>query len=129
IRAARERLILTHGREPVLSELADATGLTAEEIAQAELATGNADSLNRETSEDGGTLEEMLGDAGIEDAILEHVALSEAMSHLPEREQMILALRFFKGLTQDKTAKIMNISQVQVSRIERSALIKLREFV
>ncbi|MEG2377191.1 MAG: sigma-70 family RNA polymerase sigma factor, partial [Clostridia bacterium] len=84
---------------------------------------------NRETSEDGGTLEEMLGDAGIEDAILEHVALSEAMSHLPEREQMILALRFFKGLTQDKTAKIMNISQVQVSRIERSALIKLREFV
>lgn len=129
IRAARERLLHTLGREPALSELSEATSLTCEEIAQAELATGCADSLNRETSDDGQTLEEMLGDTGIEEEVLEHVALTQAMDQLPERERMIIALRFFKGLTQDQTAKIMKISQVQVSRIERAALIKLREFI
>lgn len=129
IRAARERLLHTLGREPALSELSEATGLTSEEIAQAELATGCADSLSRETSDDGQTLEEMLGDTGIEEEVLEHVALTQAMDRLPERERMIIALRFFKSLTQDQTAKIMKISQVQVSRIERAALIKLREFI
>lgn len=129
IRTAQERLSHLLGRDPTLSELSVETGLTPEEIAQAEFATGAAESLNRETGDDGQTLEELLGDNGIEDTVLESVALSEALAQLPTRDRAILSLRFFRGLTQDKTAKIMKISQVQVSRIERAALKKLREYI
>lgn len=129
IRTAQERLLHSLGRDPTLSELAAETGLTPEEIAQAEFANGCAESLSRETGEDGQTLEDVLGDHGIEEQVIEHVALNQAMARLPERERVILTLRFFRGLTQDKTAKIMKISQVQVSRIERAALIKLREYI
>lgn len=129
IRIAREELIKTLGREPALSELSKHTGLTAEEIAQAEYATGTADSLDRETNDDGQTLESMLGDDGIEEKILEHISLSQAVSRLSERDRMVILLRFFKNLTQDKTAKILNISQVQVSRIERAALAKLKNYI
>ena len=51
------------------------------------------------------------------------------MERLPERDRMVIYLRFFKGLTQDKSAHILHISQVQVSRIERAALKKLREIL
>ena len=129
IRSAQEQLLHRLGRDPTLSELSAETGLTPEEIAQAEFANGTAESLNRETNEDGQTLEEVLGDHGIEEQIVEHVSLCQAMDCLPERDRMILKLRFFRGLTQDKTAKIMKISQVQVSRIERAALKKLREYI
>ena len=129
IRVAREKLLQALGREPVLSELAEETGLTAEEIAQAEYATGSADSLSRETGEDGQTLEDILGDSGIEEHVLERVSLSDAVERLPERDRMVIYLRFFKGLTQDKSAHILHISQVQVSRIERAALKKLREIL
>ena len=129
IRTVRERLLQSLGREPALSELSEATGLTAEEIAQAEYATGTADSLNRKTGEDEQTLEDVLGDTGIEEHILDRVSLTDAMEKLPERERMVLYLRFYKGLTQDKSAKILEISQVQVSRLERGALKKLRDII
>ena len=63
------------GRDPTLSELAAETGLTPEEIAQAEFANGCADSLSRETGDDGQTLEELLGDHGIEEQVVEHLSL------------------------------------------------------
>lgn len=129
IRSARENLMHKLGREPCLSELSEVTGLSAEEIAQAEYATGTADSLNRATTDDGNTLEEILGNEGIEEHILERVALTDAIQKLPERERLIILLRFYKCLTQDKTAKILKISQVQVSRLERSAVARLRDLI
>lgn len=127
IRSAAEALRSQLGREPSVSEIAAATGLTSEEIAQAECATAQTDSLNREVNEDGQTLEEMLGNRGIEDSTLEYISLSQAIEALPQRERIVIMLRFFRCLTQQQTAKIMKISQVQVSRIERSALNHLRE--
>ena len=129
IRNAREKLIMTLGREPYLSELSAETNLSSEEIAQAEYATGTADSLNRITGDEGFTLEEILGTQGIEEKVVESVTLSNAIQKLPERERMIIHLRYYKSLTQDKTAKILKISQVQVSRLERSAISKLRELI
>ncbi|NLG53898.1 MAG: sigma-70 family RNA polymerase sigma factor, partial [Clostridiales bacterium] len=129
IRNAREKLIMTLGREPYLSELSAETNLSSEEIAQAEYATGTADSLNRITGDEGYTLEEILGTQGIEENVVESVTLSDAIKKLPERERMIILLRYYKCLTQDKTAKILKISQVQVSRLERSAISKLRELI
>ena len=60
---------------------------------------------------------------------MERIALQEAISCLNEREQMVIKLRFFHGLTQDKTAKILGVSQVQISRIEKKALAALRNFI
>ncbi len=129
IRYASDILQSTYGREPTLSELSEMTGFTTEEIAQAECATAYTDSLSREINSDGQTLEDTLGGAGIEEKVLEYVSLSEAIAKLPERERIVIMLRFFRALTQDKTARIMGISQVQVSRIERAAIKHLREYL
>mgnify|MGYP002530040482 CR=1 FL=1 len=122
---ARERLKNALGREPALSELSEETGLSAEEIAQCELAVAAPDSLQRETG-DGLTLEGMLGGESPEDGLIERIALREAIDELPEREKMTILLRFFKGLTQEQAARLLGVSQVQVSRLERRAIEKLR---
>ena len=124
--AARERLRQELGREPVHSELSQATGLAAEALAQIEQATDTPESLQLETS-DGLTLEGFLGTDAPEDRMVEQIALREAIDHLPEKERLAILLRYFKGLTQAQTAKIMKVSQVQVSRLERRGLSKLRE--
>jgi RNA polymerase sporulation-specific sigma factor len=126
--SARERLRHRLGRDPCLSELAEETGLTSEEIAAVELATETPDSLQRETA-DGLTLESTLGTEAPEDGLVEKIALREAINDLPEREKMTILLRFFKGLTQEQTARILQVSQVQVSRLERRGLAKLREML
>lgn len=126
IYAARERLSLALGREPVLSELSEETGLSAEEIAQCELAVAAPESLQRETG-DGLTLESVLGGESPEDGMIERIALREALEELPEKERLTILLRFFKGLTQEQAARILGVSQVQVSRLERRALEKLRK--
>ena len=107
------------------SMLSEETGFNAEEIAQCELAVAAPDSLQRETG-DGLTLEGMLGGESPEDGLIERIALREAIDELPEREKMTILLRFFKGLTQEQAARLLGVSQVQVSRLERRALEKLR---
>ena len=125
---ARARRVLTArlGREPVLSELAAETGLTPEDIAAADLASASVASLQAQTGEDGGTLEELVGAASPEEGLIERMALHTAIRRLPEREQKLIALRYFKGLTQVKTAQILGISQVQVSRLEKKSIAFLR---
>ena len=129
IRYAAESLQTSFGREPTLSELSEMTGYTPEEIAQAECATAHTDSLSREINSDGQTLEETLGSPGVEEKVLEYVSLSQAIEKLAQRERIVIMLRFFKALTQEQTARIMDISQVQVSRIERAAIKHLREYM
>ena len=124
----RERLRQELGREPVLSELSEASGLTPEEIAQVEIATDTPESLQRETA-DGLTLEGMLGTDAPEEGMVERIALRESIDQLPEKERMTILLRYFKGLTQEQTARILGVSQVQVSRLERRGLKRLREFL
>ena len=127
VRLARDRLCARLGREPTLSELSDATGLEPEDIAAAETATMPVVSIHSESGEDGFTLESVLGDGGMEDEVVERLALRAAIDRLPERERQVVLLRFFKNLTQDRAAKVLGVSQVQVSRIERRALGHLRE--
>lgn len=122
----RERLRQELGREPVLSELSQATGLEPEEIAQAELAAGAPESLQQETAE-GLTLEGMLGTEAPEESMVERIALREAIDRLPEKEKLTILLRFYKGLTQEQVAKVLGVSQVQVSRLERRGIGHLRE--
>lgn len=126
IQKARDKLQTELGREPTLSELAAETGLEPEDIAAAETANAPVSSLQMELG-DGLTLEQLVGDEGMEEGVLEHMALREAIQTLSDRERQVVELRYFRGLTQDKTAQILKVSQVQVSRIERKAVARLRE--
>ena len=126
IRAARGRLAAELGREPTLSELAEETGLSPEDIAAAETAIEPVVSLQAETGADGLTLEGILTVGNEEENLVEHITLRAAVSALPEREQQVLLLRYYRGMTQMNTARVLGVSQVQVSRLERRALEKLR---
>ena len=124
----RERMRCQLGREAHLSELAEASGMTAEEIAGIDLALSPPESLQQETVE-GLTLESVIGTDSPEESLVEKIALREAVDSLPEREKWTILLRFFKGLTQEQTARIVGVSQVQISRLERRSLQRLRELL
>ena len=115
------------GREPQLSEIAAETGLTPEEIAFAETATNPAESLQRENGDDGFTLEHVLADSYGEERMIEQVSLRYAIEQLPEKEKKAIYLRYFHGMTQESASRVLGVSQVQVSRLERRAVDKLRE--
>ncbi len=129
IRNARNVLEQRIGREPTITELARETGFTPEEIAFAETAAGPAESLQRESGEDGFALEMVLGDYGAEEKLVEHVALRLAIDKLPNREKQVVALRYYHGMTQQNCAKVMRVSQVQISRLEKKAVDLLREYL
>ena len=127
LRLKRQELSQRLGREPTVGELAEATGLEPEDIAAADTAVLTVATLQGESGEDGFSLEAELGDEGIEDELVEKLTLRQAIDALPERERMVILLRFYKNLTQDRVSKVLGVSQVQVSRIERRAVAKLRE--
>lgn len=126
---ARDRLTHLLGREPTLSELSEETGLEPEEIAAAEEANLPVASLQMETGDGGFTLESVLGTEGMEEGVVEKLALRGAIESLPDREKQVIFLRYYKNLTQDKAAKVLGVSQVQVSRIERKAMERLRSIL
>jgi len=140
-RALKERVLLVErcerelsgqlGRAPTVDDIAAASGLNSEDVLDAMEARGAHDTESIEASgspESGLTLSDTLG---AEDAQLELVDDRDAahvlMSALPERERRILALRFVDGLTQTEIAGKVGISQMQVSRILRGTLARLRE--
>ena len=127
IRAAQGRLLTQLGREPTLSELSEHTGLSPEDIAAAETAADPVISLQAETGEDGLTLEGLLSTGNQEEGMVERITLRAAVSALPERERQVMYLRYYKGLTQTSAARVLGVSQVQISRLERRALERLRK--
>jgi RNA polymerase sporulation-specific sigma factor len=128
IRMAREKLLQQLGREPVLSEIAEACALSVEEIAEYDRASEPVESLQRESGEDGLTVEGAVGVEGHEESVLNRVFVRDAVQKLPERERSVIVMRYYRNFTQQSTARVLGISQVQVSRIERKALKLLREF-
>ena len=126
LRTARTALEQKLGHEPTVTELSRETGVSPENIALIETATGPTESLQRPTGEEGFTLELVLGDYQAEERMVEQVALRAAIEQLPERERQVVCLRFYHGMTQQSCARVLHISQVQVSRVERRALEALR---
>lgn len=129
IKMIRNQLTVALGREPTIVEISRQTGLTPEEIALAETATACVESIQRETGEDGFSLENVLTDTESEEKLVEKISLRQAIEKLPERERMVIQLRYFHGLTQDRVSKVLSVSQVQVSRIEKKALAHLKELM
>ena len=129
IKSVRNRLANALGREPSIMEISRQTGFTPEEIALAETATAATESIQRETGEDGFSLENILTDTESEETMVERIALHQAIDRLPEREATVIKMRYFHGLTQQRVAAVLDVSQVQVSRIEKKALNNLRSLM
>ena len=129
IKTCRGQLTAQLGREPTLTELSELTGFTLEEIALAETATAATESIHAESGEDGFTLENVLTDTESEDKMVERISLRQAIEQLSVQEKMVVQLRYFHGLTQERVAKVLSVSQVQVSRIEKRALGNLKKLL
>ena len=129
IRSSRNRLTNILGREPTIQEISRQTGFSPEEIALAEAATAATESIQRQTGEEGFSLEDVLTDTETEEKMVEKIALRQAIEALKDREAMVIRLRYFHGLTQERVAKVLGVSQVQVSRIEKKAISALRDMI
>ena len=129
IKTARNSLMSILGREPTVTELSRQTGIAPEQIALVEGAMSCVESINQPAGDDGFTLENILTDTDTEDTFLEKIALRQAIAKLPEREAKVIQLRYFHALTQERIAKILFVSQVQVSRIEKRAIERLRQMI
>ena len=126
VRNARALLCARLGREPTLSELAEETALSPEEIAGAEIAIDPVVSLQSEAGDTGLTLEGLLSTGNEEEHMVECIALRAALDKLPAQEKQVVLLRYYRAMTQMQCAKILGVSQVQVSRLERRAITRLR---
>lgn len=120
----REMLEQKLNREPTVSEIAEALGVAAESVAEAICASQNTVSLTYEG--DGEIKETDLPTVSTEDEISNKLILDEAFKKLTENERKIMECRYFKYMTQSKTAKVLDMTQVQVSRAEKRILLKLR---
>ena len=122
-------LISKMDREPNISEISEYTGITPEDIAVAQTATAAIESINQQTGEEGFTLENILSDSESEESLVERISLYQAIKELPERERSVISMRYFHAMTQQQVSRILNVSQVQVSRIEKKAVNRLRELL
>ena len=132
IRYTQEQLTKELGRTPKLTEVAEKLNLTPEQLTEALEATQYLTSIHEELYQDDGDaiyVIDQLADREDDSRFLEHMALEEVIDRLPEREKHILYLRFYRDQTQTEVAKRIGISQVQVSRLERSALKKVRDML
>lgn len=129
INAARSKLLQDLGREPTVLELSAYTSITAEDIAVALTATAGVESFQQSNGEDGFSLENILSDTQSEESLVEQISLRQAIRNLPDRESLVIHLRYFHGLTQQRVSVVLGVSQVQVSRIEKRAIERLKELL
>jgi RNA polymerase sporulation-specific sigma factor len=127
LKIMRETEILeqTLNREPTLSELAERLGVTVESVTEALNAGQMPVSLTVEDDE--GVRETDLPTISPEEEIIGKVLIDSAFEYLEEDEIKIVKYRYYEGFTQSKTACLLNMSQVQVSRAEKKILSKLRK--
>ncbi len=114
-----------NGREPTLEEIGDALALDGEKIAFALEAARPAVSLNSADPETGFSPEMTVGRDNVAEAV-DRIALKEAVERLPPTEKKLILCRYFHGLTQSRTAALLGVSQVKVSRMEKKILASLR---
>ena len=127
----REKLEKDYGREPTLEEVSEEIGATREEIVMAMESASEVESLHKTIYQgDGNAISLMDGIKEEKDAseeLLDHMLLNSLLGTLEEKERDLLRLRYFEDLTQVQVAKQLDMTQVQVSRMEKKILGKLRE--
>lgn len=115
-----------NGTAPTMEEICRQTGISEEKAAIAMAASKPALSLSFQDEETGFSPENVVGEDNIEEAVGK-IALREVIDSLKAEEKKLICLRYFKGLTQAQTARILGISQVKVSREEKRILQKMRK--
>ncbi len=129
----KERLTAEHGREPTVDEIAKQMELPKEDIVFAIDAIADPISLFEPVYHDGAdaifVMDQVKDTKNMDENWIEDIALGQALSKLGEREKHILNLRFFQGRTQMEVANEIGISQAQVSRLEKSALLHMRKYI
>ena len=123
------RLQQENGGEVHLSDISYHTGMTAEEIVYVQSATEFTSSLDAPLNDDGLMLKDSIASGDNEEKLLDRISVKTALGKLPEKEKKVIILRYFRDMTQIKTAEILGMSQVQVSRTEKKALQKIKEYV
>ena len=130
---ARDRLVITLNREPTIAEMAKEMNVPQEDVVFALEAIQDPVSLFEPVYNDGGdaiyVMDQVKDEKHGDDGWLERLAIKEAMKRLNDREKKILRLRFFEGRTQMEVAGEIGISQAQVSRLEKNALVHMRKYV
>jgi RNA polymerase sigma-G factor len=131
--AARDKLQAAIGREPTVCEIAKELELPREDVVFALEAIQDPVSLFEPIYNDGGDaiyiMDQVKDEKHLDDSWLEELSIKEAMRRLNEREKHILRLRFFEGRTQMEVATEIGISQAQVSRLEKNALLHMRKHI
>ncbi len=124
----KDELTAQNGREPRLHELAEACGISVEDVIYALEAVGPVRSLSETVGDDDSELGDFIPDKQNEmDKLTDRIALSQAIGSLPELERKIILLRYFRDLSQQQTGELLGLSQVKVSREEKKIMNKLRQ--
>lgn len=126
----KERLASKNQNEPTVQEIAKELGISVEEVVIALESIVSPISLYDPVYTDGGDtiyVLDQVGDNNDDRNWLDEIALKEAIKNLSEREKNILSLRFMQGKTQMEVSEEIGISQAQVSRLEKSALQRIRQ--
>lgn len=128
---ARESLTCSLGREPTVEEIAREMGVSKEEVAASMEAGAEVESLYKaiqKEDENGLCLMDKIEDQNQDqERLLNHMVLKELIEGLEEKEREIILRRYFENQTQTEIAKALNISQVQVSRLEKRILKRMRD--
>lgn len=130
LRGIREDFWQRMGREPMLSELAKESGLAMEEVITALDAGCEVESIYKTVYESDGSevlLVDLLGKEGESEEIVNRLLLEKLLNELDDRERNLIQLRYFENKTQTQVAGDLGMSQVQVSRLEKKVLMRLRQ--
>ena len=136
VKAKMESEALTKklGREPSIEELAKAIDVEKEDLVMAMEANFNVEYLQGVIHEEEGSpiclidKISMKGESE-EEKVVDNILLKDILGRLDKRERQIIVLRYFEDMTQSEIGEMLNISQVQVSRIEKKVLSKLKEYI
>lgn len=133
INRSREKLSIELKREPTINEIAKDLNVESEDIVIALEAVQSPSSINDTLYQDDSdpiyVLDQLPIDKDLVPAWFEEVVLKDVLNKLPEREKKVLLMRFYEDKTQSEIAKVLDLSQVQISRIERAALMRLKQMM
>ena len=125
-----ERYLQEHGAQPSVREIADKFSIEESEVVFALGSSHMPVSIYEEAPHKDGNAQpiaERLASPDTPEEMLDHMLLKHAIEKLPERERMIVVLRYFRDMTQSEVARLVGVSQVQISRIESKILSRFRE--
>lgn len=130
IRQASEQIAQKMGREATISEISEWTGITPEDIVMAMEANVEVESIYKSVYQSDGNeiymVDRLPSGKDENEEILNHMLLEQLLSKLEEHEKQLIGLRYFQNKTQTEVAKQLGISQVQVSRLEKRILLRMR---